>query len=140
MSKGGPWIDMSQVIASPMLAGTRTFDVERRQESVTEVGGRTVMVTTWLRGCRGVIYPASSNAVSREVALVLQGKGIVVVTTTRLFGVAKDGVAQRYQPDLVHFRGSVYQVVALEDYSEWGSGFVEVPCGTIDYVDLGPQP
>lgn len=139
MSKYGPWIDMRQVIASPMLAGTRTFDVERRLETITDVGGRTVTTTTWLRGVRGVIYPAGSNNVSREVALVLQGKGIVVVTMTRLYGVAKDGIEQRYQPDIVHFRDSRYQVVALEDYSEWADGFVQVPCASIDYVDVGPE-
>lgn len=132
-----PWLNPGAVIASPFLAGTRAFTIQRRQQTVG-ANGRTTVTQTNLIG-HGIIGPGGGG-VSRENSFQTQGKSITVVTRTRLYGVAADGSGQTFQPDRIVYRGDLFQVVSLTDMTEFGGGFVTAVCNSVDLVDQGPEP
>ena len=130
------WANPGAVISSPFLAGTMRFQVERRQQIVGQ-NGRVTTTTTWLV-LQGIVTPGGGNAVTREDALQIQGKTISVVTRLPLYGVVQDGVPQVYQPDRIHWRGDVFQVVDLTDAMGYGPGYTSATCASIDLVDRAP--
>ena len=132
-----PWLNPGLAIASPFLSGTRTFNIERRQETIGS-NGRTMVTVTVLLG-HGTITPGSGG-VSREDSFETQGKSITVVTRMRLYGVAANGSGQVFQPDRIIWRGDKFQVASLNDMTEFGGGYVVAVCNSVDLVDQGPQP
>ena len=132
-----PWLNPGAAIASPFLAGTRTLIVQRRAESVGS-NGRTIVTVTTL-SIQGIVTPTGNNGITRENSFQVQGKGITVATRTRLYGIALDQSLQAYQPDRILYRGDAFQVVNVQDATEFGGGWVLATCQSVDLVDQAPQ-
>lgn len=130
-----PGLDVTDVLADPDVAG-ESFTVIRRQQSIG-ANGREVLTATSLPNITGSIVPTPLNSLAREEAYQSQQKSIRVVTTFRLRGASKDaGVT--YQPDQVVWKGDTFVVKSLDDYSQYGAGFIVADCTSIDLVDQAP--
>lgn len=130
-----PTLDVSDLLDDPDIAGD-TFEVIRRIETVTQQG-RTG-ITEVSQGMQvGAVYPTGSNSLSRQDAFQNGAKSISVVTTFRLRMAAQEGGVQ-FQPDIVVWEGDRYIVRELDDYSNYGAGFVRAGCTSIDFIDAPP--
>ena len=50
--------------------------------------------------------------------------------------MVKSGIV--YAPDLVAWRGDLYVVKTVEDLTNWGPGFVEAECISVDLAEAPP--
>lgn len=124
-----PDIDLSDTILDAAVAG-EPFVAITRAETVNEFGESTIEVTSaqaW-----GSIGPVGDNSLLREEGLDAQNKTLRVITNTFLTGGARIG-AQSYKPSVVVWNGNYYQVKVLEDFSNYGAGFVAADCIMTDY-------
>lgn len=131
-----PWIDVTDILADPMIAG-EAFQVLRRHETVNSYGESTIATTTY--SANGSITPTGDNSLVREDAFQSQAKTIKVVTSFMLQGQAEDAQGNKYQPDLILWKGDYYIVRTLNDYSSYGAGMIEAECSSIDWDDEPPQ-
>ena len=127
-----PTLDVSDAWLCPEMSDFPSFDVIRRAETINGVG-RSEVTPTLIPNLVGAIYPTGDNSLVRTEDYQLSRKTITVVTTFRLMETAPG-----YQPDLVFWHGDSFIVRDLNDYSAWGSGFVEAECTSIDLQDLPP--
>jgi len=132
-----PWIDVSDVLTDPMIAG-ESFTVTRRREIVNDFG--EVGTENTSLPALGSIVPVGSNSLLREDALQTQSKTIRVISTFRLRGVAETVDGSKWQPDIVFWNGDHYLVKTVDDYSSYGAGLVEAECSSIDFEDKPPAP
>lgn len=130
-----PLLDVSEVIDDPDFADT--FEVIRRVETVNSFGESTVVEDS-TEGVSGVVCMASPEDLERLAEEDRQHKVISVVTRYRLRGVSKES-GSTYKPDIILWAGSHYEVKWIDDYTHYGTGFVEVLAGSIDYVDPPPE-
>jgi galactose-6-phosphate isomerase len=108
------------------------FDVVRRPETISESGrSSTTQVTAT---AFGTVYPTGDNSLVRQADYELGRKTLTVVTPYRL-----QQAAPGYQPDVVLYRGNQYVVSALEDFSQYGAGFVVAQLSSISAIDAPPQ-
>ena len=131
-----PQIDVSDVLLDPVVAG-EAFTVQRRIETVNNFGQSTISVETF--PAVGAITPSGDNSLVRDEAYQTNAKSIQVLTAFRLRGAAKDGAGNRYQPDLVLWKGDSFVVRMVSDYSQYGAGFVQADCVSIDLLDQAPS-
>lgn len=131
-----PYLDVTDAILDPALAGTDAFTVIRRRQIVGQ-NGRASTDRTYLR-LLGVIVPTGKNDLTRAAAFEIQAKTIDIITTARLFGPARDIANQQYMPDIIVWAGSHFIVTEIEDFTRFGGGFVEAHCTSVDYIDPGP--
>lgn len=131
-----PQIDVSDVTLDPEIAGER-FSVVRRAEVVNDFGESVVVSRTYPR-VPGSVTPTAPNSLAREEAYQTQQKTIQVIARFRLRGVARDGAGAKFQPDLILWRGDAYLVTTVDDYSQYGAGFVRADCASTDYEDVAP--
>lgn len=119
------WVPMSAQFAD-------RFDVIRRPEVISQFGRATTeqVVATAI----GTIYPTGDNSLVRQTDYELGRKTLTCVTTYRL-QIAAPG----HQPDVVLYRGNEYIVTAVEDYSQYGAGFVVAQLSSIRAIDQPPQ-
>lgn len=130
-----PQIDVTRLTRSPMIAGS-AFQVQRRRQVVNRFG-ETVTRTTLLDGV-GAVYPSGDNSLVRQADYEVQANTITVVTTFRLQGAAAVG-STNYLPDLVIWNGNPYLVSTVNDFSQYGAGFIEAECSSQSMVD-NPSP
>ena len=109
------------------------FDVVRRTEIVGRDGRvqRDTLPVTF-PGVRGVVGPAAPNDMDRTSDLDLSRSTLTAITTFRLQGPSPGKL-----PDHVMWHGNSYQVLAVNDYSAYGPGFVQA---TLQMVDAQAQP
>lgn len=131
-----PDIDVSDLLFDPDIAGT-TFDVIRRQETVGANGVASVAPTTF-EDVVGSITPTGDNSLVREEGYSTQSNTIKVITTFRLRGPSKDA-GHNFQPDIVVWNGTNYEVKSLNEFTPFGAGFVEADCISIDFTAQAPQ-
>lgn len=127
-----PDIELLEVLLDPEIAGER-FAVLRRQEAVSS-HGRSVL-TPANHSAIGAVTPTGDNSLVREQAYTSQANSIRVVTQFRLRGAGKDGQGRLFQPDLVFWNNTYYIVQSVNDYSQYGAGFIEAECTAFDYQD-----
>lgn len=131
-----PGIDVTGILLDPDIAGT-PFTVIRRSEIVSNFGLSTVRSKS-IPNVRGSVQPTGENSLVREAAFDVQAKTIKVITTFRLRGVSTQAGAN-YKPDLILWNGDYYEVRVINDYSQFGGGFIDAECTSIDYVDQAPN-
>lgn len=131
-----PWIDVTDILADPMIAG-EAFQVIRRLETVDGNGRGSTTNTTY--AAFGSVTPTGDNSLVREDAFQSQAKTIKVVTNFALQGMAEDAQGNKYQPDLVLWKGDYYLVRTVNDYSSYGAGMIEAECSSIDWDDEPPK-
>lgn len=126
-----PYVDVTRVLASPMVAGQKFF-VRRRVEAVNEFG--ELVTSETLLPAVGSVTPTGDNSLLREEAFQTQSESIRVVTRFRLRGASKDEIGTRFQPDIVVFNAQDYLVRVVNEYNQFGAGMVEAECILIDYT------
>ena len=109
------YMDMSDAFDPSFL---EDFSVTRRQERI--VDGRTVMSPSAI-AAYGTICAATPNQLNNLPDGRSAERGISIVTQYHL-KCAEAG----YQPDLVVWRGSQYQVASIDNYPHLGAGFFQV--------------
>lgn len=140
-------IDFTDLFFDPDIAG-QSFCVIRRQQTINAHGEGVDTETRFYPV--GQISPTGDNSLVREDAFQAQMDTIMVLTTFRLRAVAREvsnpgnlpvqPVPVTYQPDIVLFNGSHYVVQTLNEFTQFGGGFVQAECLSIDYVDNPPAP
>jgi galactose-6-phosphate isomerase len=108
------------------------FDVIRRPETIAP-SGRSF--TTQVTGTGvGTFYPTGDNSLVRQADYELGRKTLTCVTKYRL-----QQAAPGYQPDVVLYRGNQFVVSSIEDFSQYGEGFVAAQLSSISGIDAPPQ-
>jgi galactose-6-phosphate isomerase len=125
-----PLLDVNQVLASPNLR--TTFLVTRRMVTV-DTHGRT-STTTSQYTVVGVINAHGDNTTDRPSEYAASHKSIVVYTPFRLYAQSQGSL-----PDLITYRGNDYIVRAIEDFTQYGRGFVQAYCTSQNLQDSPPQ-
>lgn len=126
-----PTLDVSDV---PICAEFGdTFQVQRRPETVNQFGRSTVTNPQALTQV-GTIYPTGDNDLVRQEDQQHGRKTLTIVTPYRL-RTASPGA----QPDFVYYRGNIFVVSQVRDYTQYGAGFVEAICSSIEAIEAPPQ-
>jgi hypothetical protein len=130
-------LNLSSVLTSPMLVDT--FTVNRRTQTVNNFGVASTTVQPFA-GLYGVVYPSNENELKRLPDLQVQEKAITVITNFALRGESETSAdpAVSFQPDIVVWGGDNFVVRKLEDWSQYGPGFILAICTSIDLVDTPP--
>lgn len=123
-------LDVNQVILDPDFADR--FQVVRRAETITQLG-RSAVLNAPIEAT-GVLYPTGDNSLVRQED---QQHGVKTLTCVTPFRLRQ--AAPGYQPDLVIFRGVTFVVRAVEDYAQFGAGFVVAQCSSLETIDAPPQ-
>ncbi len=135
-------IDVTDILADSYIAAD-PFLVIRRIETVNAYGEAGNKPPERIDAF-GAVYPTGSNSLVREDAYSTGLNTIKVVTQFKLRGPSKEatnrGTDVPYKPDIILWKGSHYVVVSLNDYSQYGAGFVEAECMSTDYIDPPTQP
>lgn len=124
----GPFLNPSaRPLTNPFL--TSSFNVIRRAEVVSNKGVSTVPspVTS---PAFGVICAAHPNDLRRLDDQDFSDRHISVVTKFRL-----QMTSPGFKPDLVVWQGDNFVVKLIEPYPEYGPGWVQAVCGSIDLQD-----
>lgn len=132
-----PEIDVTEVLLDSDIAG-ESFVVIRRTELVNIFGERTNPYGNKRELAIGSVTPTGENSLVREEGFQTQTKTIKVITPTLLRGTAKYA-GQKFDPDIVLWRGDYYVVRTVEDYSQYGVGMIEAECSSTDYVEQPPM-
>lgn len=109
------------------------FQVVRRAEHVSQFG-RAEIAPGGTTIAYGTLYPTGDNSLVRQADYEHSQKTMTIVTKFRLRMSAPG-----YQPDIVLYRGSSYIVRNVRDYTQWGAGFVEAECTSLDAQPAPPQ-
>jgi len=119
----------SDCVLDPMLADT--FNVIRRMETVGANGRSTTQNQTFKR-IVGVVNMSSDAEVVRQQfpEMEFSTRVISVVCKFRL-----QTAVQNYQPDIVVWRGNNYLVQQIALYPQYGAGFYEATCTSMDTAD-----
>jgi hypothetical protein len=120
----------SQVVLDPLLADK--FSRVRRQETVSEVNGRSTVNTIQTDNLVGVV------TMNRDIETIRQEFPEVQFSTRVINVVTKanlQAAVAGYQPDLVIWRGDNYVVLQVSPYPQYGSGFYEAVATSIDLAD-----
>lgn len=133
------FIDVTDVLLDPDIAG-QTFTVVRRQDVVND-HGEGEQVTQVIPGVIGAIYPTGENSLIREVAAEAQAQTITVVTPYRLRPASQEtSTGRQFQPDLVLWDGNYYVVWTVNEFTQYGPGFIAADCMETDYTTEAPTP
>jgi hypothetical protein len=118
---------------------TDTFTVNRRTQTVNNSGYASTTVQAF-PGIVGVVYPSDDNELKRYPDLQIQGDTVSVITTFALRGesVVSGNPEISFQPDLVVWNGSNYVVRVVNDFGNFGGGFIFAICTSITLVDQPP--
>lgn len=127
-----PLLDVSEVLTDPDIA--TTFDVRRRAETVG-TNGRSATSDTLFRNVVGVVTAIGPSDLERADGYQVTPRRISVVTKFRLRGEVTG-----FQPDVVVWRGSNYLVKAVDPYPQFGNGFVQAECSSMDKTDPALEP
>jgi len=121
------YLEMADAVLAPDLGDQ--FKVERRLETRTQ-RGRSLQTPSVFTNLSGVITMASPNDLLRLPDTERMDRHISVVTNFALRGPTTD-----YQPDIIWWRGDSYVVKTFEPYPQFGSGFYQAICGSVDATD-----
>lgn len=125
-----PDLDVSPTLTSSMLVDD--FVVERRPYRV-DTAGRVMDTVPTIFHTFGVVQAVSPDDLTRGSDEQHMQKTISIATQFRL-----QGPAPGFQPDVVGWHGSRYQVSNVGDFAQFGEGFTIVTAQSIDSVDPGP--
>lgn len=120
-------LDVSDVLVDPDLAST--FTVIRRTQTVN-THGRAESNEETFEDVLGVVCSASKNDLERLPDFQQTGRHISIVTQFRLLASGKNR-----QADTVVWEGDSFVVQYLDPYPQYGQGFVQAICGSLDSQD-----
>ena len=117
-----PLLDVTDTLTDPDFA--TTFSVFR-QATIAGSNGETQLTSSTSPNVVGVVTPANSNDLKR-MAEVERLTGAIAIHTTFLLvagGLQADGETT-LTADVVIWRGRQYTIFAVDDWSQFGAGFV----------------
>jgi galactose-6-phosphate isomerase len=123
-----PTIDMSEVLLSPEFMDTVT--IYRRTQQVSDFGEMTT-VNKPFYNVGVVVTTTPPNALLRGEDEQNEPNTFTIISTFRL-----QGPTTNTQPDLVLYLGNQFIIDSVEEYTRYGSGFVEARMSSIDYSDM----
>jgi hypothetical protein len=103
-----------------------------RQTETVNASGRAVILETNI-DATGVIGPTSPDDLQRLPEGEYTNKAITIVSQTRI-----QGSSPGRKPDEILWHGSRYIVSALDDLTQYGTGFVQAIAVSIDPLDPPP--
>lgn len=124
-----PFTSVTRAISNPRFQSA--FTVERRSETVGN-DGFAVLTPTPI-AAKGVICSASPSDLERLPDEQHMGRSHSIVTRFRL-----QGPSPGKQADVVIYRGNRFLVVSVDDYTEWGSGWVQAIVTSMNHIDTAP--
>jgi len=135
-----PMLDVTEVLFDPMLMDH--FNVVRRPSTVSATGTVNQDPEFWTRfenvsgvvQINGKLMANGENVTERPPQYGTGRKSLLVVTTFRIFSQV-DG----FLPDLIEWRGDQYIVETLEDFTNYGRGFVQAYVTSWDLQDAPPE-
>ena len=126
-----PTLDVSDI---PICAEFGdVFQVQQRPEALNQHGRSQVSPLAPINAV-GTIYPTGDNKLVRQADFERGVKTLTIVTPYRL-RTAAPGM----QPDYVFYRGNIFVVSAVEDYSQYGAGIVVAQVSSIEALQVPPQ-
>jgi hypothetical protein len=120
-------LDVTQILTDPDL--TDRFSVRRRAESVDSTGF-AVETEEFIPNLIGVIVSISPSDLDRQADYQTMSRSITVVSKFALRGEVTG-----FQPDLVVWRGNNYLVKHIDPYPQFGPGFFQAECSSVDKTD-----
>lgn len=110
------------------------FTLVTRLETTNDKG-RPVVVETTTPDLLAVITAASPNDLQRWPEADISLKSIIIVGPERV-QLARPGPTadQTYKADVVLWKGNAYQVGYVDDYSDYGEGYMFVIAQMTDYT------
>jgi hypothetical protein len=127
-----PYLDVTELLQDPELA--ESFSVTQRPQ-VLVAGRVTVPNPITVPGVIGVVMALPADELDRLDDHEKLSRHFMIVTKFRLRGPSKDAAGQKYQPDLITWRGDQYIVSKVSTFPEWGPGFFQVTVKSIDLTD-----
>lgn len=119
-----PRLDVTSVLLDPRFCDS-TLQCERSTLGV-DAQGRGITTGFVLTGFSGVVTSDRGSRLNRGVVGERVTDTITVITKFRL----RDG-GQAAAADIVRWAGLRWTVVAVNDYSTYGQGFIEATCEMI---------
>lgn len=113
-----PLLNPGRVIASPMIGQSR-FAVRRRIEVINE-HGRNAEQNTTIPGVYGICDVDGDNHSDRGEDQTSSRKSIAIFTKFALRGESKD-----YKQDIVIYRGNEFLIETVDDFLDFGEGWIE---------------
>ncbi len=110
-----------------------SFIVTRRAQNVNNYG-RSENTVLWASTALGVVAATSPNQLNRLPEQQHIGKSIEITTTFPIQGPIEGG-----SPDIIVWNGDNYVVCLLDDWSNYGPGFVHVVCRSMDSTEIAPE-
>jgi galactose-6-phosphate isomerase len=105
-----------------------------RQVEVIDQHGRSVVLSSTNIAAVGVIGPTSPDDLQRLPEGDYTNKAITIVSQTRI-----QGNSPGVKADEILWHGSRYLVRALDDFTQYGAGFVQAVAVSIDPLDPPPH-
>ena len=126
-------IDVSSALLSIMLYSS--FTVQRRVQVVNTFGESTNPNTQSIP-TGGVVNASTPADLERLPETERTNKSITIITNFQLRSVfSQSSGANQYLPDIVLWNGDSFVVKNLEDFSNYGPGFISAIAQSIDSVD-----
>ena len=125
-------LDVSSILLDPDFVDT--FDVIRRAQSF-DAHGRSVLTNQTFGKVSGVVTANSPSDLDRREDYQSMTRSISVVCQFHLRGETTG-----YTPDLVVWRGDNYLVKHVDSYPQFGAGFFQAECSSIDKTDKAFEP
>lgn len=125
-------LDVNDILSDADLVSG--FTVLRRKEIINR-NGRSEIEETRIPGQLGVITANSPNDLQRAEDYQNMPRAITVVTPFPAYGVVVG-----YQPDVILWKGSQYVVRAVDHYSQFGRGFYQLECTSMEKTDPAIDP
>jgi hypothetical protein len=122
--------DLKDALLTPEFLDS--FMVQRRSQAMNNYG-RAQSLVLWTQPVLGVVTAASPNQLARLPEEQHQAKTIEIRTT-----FAIQGPSEGVSPDIIVWNNDNYIVQILDDWSNYGTGFVHVVCTSMDSVDAPP--
>lgn len=123
-----PLIDPGAIVLSSPFFVTKC-NVIRRATTVNEKGRPSYSVTRF-NNTPCVEDWEVRNRYNRDKDKTSGSKGIGIYCRFRLQSAVNGN-----EPDIVQWRGSMYQVIEVDDCTEYGAGWVEAYCTATDFQD-----
>ena len=121
------------VVLDPLISDK--FNIIRRTETVSSVNGRSSTTNVTTNNVCGVVDMFSDRELIREQFPEMQyATNVISIVCKKKLQTAVTG----FQPDLVVWRGDNYVVQKCSPYPQFGSGFYQATCSSIDLTDASP--
>jgi hypothetical protein len=129
-------INVLPAISNVLLADT--VNVYRRREIMNGFGEGTSEEVPF-RNVPSAVWPSGDNKLDRRPEAQSTDKTIELVSRFAFRAASKEQTGDRYQADLVEWRGVRFTVIKVDDYSQYGAGFTHAMATAQPVIQLGAE-